>query len=72
MALIKEWFSERNHSVIIQLPNKQLVFKATNHLFPLEMQTVDHESKDVKTSNDEPIADAELRSDSWYLRKGVQ
>ena len=25
-------------SVIIQLPNKQLVFRAINHLFPLEIQ----------------------------------
>ena len=41
MALIKEYILSKDGqigSVIIQLPNKQLVSRAINHLFPLEIQ----------------------------------
>ena len=48
-ALIKEYsFSKDGQiwSVIIQLPNKQLVSRAINHLFPLEIQAT--QSEDIK------------------------
>ena len=41
LALIKEYILSKDgeiRSVIIQLPNKQLVSRAINHLFPLEIQ----------------------------------
>ena len=69
MALIKEFIFSKDgeiRSVIIQLPNKQLVSRAINHLFPLEIRAVDHESEDVKTSSDKIVVNAELRSDSQY------
>ena len=72
MASINEYSFNKDgeiYSVIIQSPNKQLVSRAINHLFPLEMQTVDHKCEDVKTAGDEPVVNFELKSDSWYLRK---
>ena len=74
MALIKEFIFSKDgeiHSVIIQLPNKQLVSRAINHLFPLEIRAVDHESEGVKTSSDKNVVNAELRSDSQYMRKAA-
>ena len=59
------------HSVIIQLPNKQLVSRTINYLFPLKIQVVDHESKDVKTPGNDNVVNAVLRSDSQYMRKAV-
>ena len=49
LALIKEYILSKDgqiRSVIIQLPNKQLVSRAINHLFPLEIQAT--QSQDIK------------------------
>ena len=49
LALIKEYILSKDgqiRSVIIQLPNKQLVSTAINHLFPLEIQAT--QSEDIK------------------------
>ena len=46
MALIKEYILSKDgqiRSVIIQLPNKKLVSRAINHLFPLEIQATQSE-----------------------------
>ena len=46
LALIKEYSLSKDgqiRSVIIQLPNKQLVSRAINHLFPLEIQATQSE-----------------------------
>ena len=73
LALIKKYICSKdgqNCSEIIQLaPNKELVSRAINHSFPLELQ--DTQSKDVKneakvTSN-ESVA-SELIGDSQPLR----
>ena len=52
MALIKEYILSKDGeicSVIIQLPNKQLVSRAINHLFPLEIQAVQSEAAETKS-----------------------
>ena len=67
MASINEYSFNKDgeiYSVIIQSPNKQLVSRAINHFFPLEMQAVDHKCEDVKTAGDEPVVNLELKSDS--------
>ena len=49
LALIKEYILSKDgqiRSVIIQLLNKQLVSRAINHLFPLEIQAT--QSEDIK------------------------
>ena len=49
LALIKEYSLSKDGricSVIMQLPNKQLVSRAINHLFPLEIQAT--QSEDIK------------------------
>ena len=46
LALIKEYILSKDvqiHSVIIELSNKQLVFRAINHLFPLAIQATQFE-----------------------------
>ena len=46
LALIKEYILSKDGqilSVVIQLPNTQLVSRAINHLFPLEIQATQSE-----------------------------
>ena len=59
LALIKEYIFSKDgeiRSVIIKLPNKQLVSRAINHLFPLEIQAVLSEAAETKSqqSTEEP------------------
>ena len=48
LALIKEYSLTKDEQIrsVIQLPNKQLVSRAINHLFPLEIQAT--QSEDIK------------------------
>ena len=76
LALIKEYILSKDgeiHSVIIQLPNKQLVSRAINHLFPLEIQAVQSEAAETKSiqSTETSDVDIELKSDSRPLRTAV-
>ena len=58
------------HSVIIQLPNRQLISRAINHLFLLEIQaTQPDDNKSEVTSNESVTSD--LNGDSRPLRKAA-
>ena len=76
LALIKEYILSKDgeiRSVIIQLPNKQLVSRAINHLFPLEIQAVQSEAAETKSKQSTETSDVhiELKGDSRTLRKAA-
>ena len=53
-------------SVIIQLPNKQLVSRAINHLFPLEIQAT--QSEDIKNKAEVTINESGASGSSGNLQ----
>ena len=59
-------------SVIIQLPNNQLVSKAINHLYPLEIQATQSEDikNDTEVTNNESVTSGSSWN-SWPLRKSA-
>ena len=75
LTLIKEYILSKDgqiRSVIIQLPNKQLVSRAINHLFPLEIQAT--QSEDIKNEAEvtinESVASGSI-GNSQPLRKAT-
>ena len=72
LALVKEYIFSKDgqiRSVIIQLPNKQLVSRAINHLFPLEIQAVQSEDEDMNLQKSD--VNTELKGDSRPMRKAA-
>ena len=72
LALVKEYIFSKDgqiHSVIIQLPNKQLVSRAINNLFPLEIQAVQSEDEDMNLQKSD--VNTELKGDSRPMRKAA-
>ena len=72
LALIKEYSLSKDgqiRSVIIQLPNKQLVSRAINHLFPLEIQAT--QSEDIKNEAEVTINESGASGSSGNLRKAA-
>ena len=70
MALIKEYILSKDgqiRSVIIQLPNKQLVSRAINHLFPLEIQAT--QSQDIKNEAEVTINESGVWGSSGKLQR---
>ena len=68
MALIKECILSKDgqiRSVIIQLPNKQLVSRAINHLLPLEIQAT--QSEDIKNEAEVTIYESGASGSSGNL-----
>ena len=73
LALIKVSKDGQIRSVIIQLPNKQLVSRAINHLFPLEIQAT--QSEDIKNKAEVTINESGASGSSGNLqplRKGAE
>ena len=69
LALIKEYILSKDgqiRSVIIQLPNKQLVSRAINHLFPLEIQAT--QSEDIKNEAEFTINESGVSGSSVKLQ----
>ena len=69
LALIKEYILSKDRqirSVIIQLPNKQLVSRAINHLFPLEIQAT--QSEDIKNEAEVTINESGASGSSGTLQ----
>ena len=69
LALIKEYSLSKDgqiRSVIIQLPNKQLVSRAINHLFPLEIQAT--QSEDIKNEAEVTINESGASGSSGNLQ----
>ena len=69
LALIKEYILSKDgqiRSVIIQLPNKQLVSRAINHLFPLEIQAT--QSEDIKNEAEVTINESGASGSSGNLQ----
>ena len=69
MALIKEYILSTDRqirSVIIQSPNKQLVSRTNNHLFPLEIQAT--QSKDIKNEAEVTINESGASGSSGNLQ----
>ena len=69
MALIKEYNLSKDgqiRSVIIQLPNKQLVSRAIDHLFPLEIQAI--QSEDIKNEAEVTINESGASGTSGNLQ----
>ena len=74
LALIKEYILSKDgeiRSVIIQLPNKQLVSRAINHLFPLEIQAVQPEAVETRSKQSTETSNVDIahKGDSQPLRK---
>ena len=73
LALIKEYILSKDgqiRSVIIQLPNKQRVSRAINHLFPLEIQAT--QSEDIKNEAEVTINQSGALGSSGNLRDQVE
>ena len=72
LALVKEHIFSKDgqiRSVKIELPNKQILVGAINHLFPLEIMVASDQNR-VKTSNDEPVlTDQPIRELNLLPRK---
>ena len=69
LALIKEYILSKDgqiRSVIIQLPNKLLVSRAINHLFPLEIQAT--QSQDIKNEAEVTINESGASGSSGNLQ----
>ena len=69
LALIKEYILSKDGQirlVIIQLPNKQLVSRAINHLFPLEIQAT--QSEDIKNEAEVTINESGASGSSGNLQ----
>ena len=63
LTLIKEYILSKDgeiRSIIIQLPNKQLVSRAINHLFPLEIQAVQSEAAETKSEQSTETSDVHI------------
>ena len=74
MALIKQYILSKDgqiRSVIIQLPNKQLVSRAINHLFPLEIQATQPEDikneAEVTTINESAALESSGNLQNFHL-----
>ena len=68
MALIKEYILSKDaqiRSVIIQLPNKQLVSRGIYHLFPLEIQAT--QSEDIKNEAEVTVNESGTSGSSGNL-----
>ena len=68
MALIKEYILSKDgqiRSIIIQLPNKQLVSRAINRLFPLKIQATQPE--DIKNEAEVTINESGALGSSGNL-----
>ena len=71
LALIKEYIFSKDgeiRSVYIQLPNKQIVSRAINHLFPLEIQVAKNEVEPKSVEQIPPNVDPE---DARPLRRAA-
>ena len=69
LALIKEYILSKDGQirlVIIQLPKKQLVSRAINHLFPLERQAT--QSEDIKNEAEVTINESGASGSSGNLQ----
>ena len=69
LALIKEYILSKDgqiRSVIFQLPNKLLVSRAINHLFPLEIQPT--QSQDIKNEAEVTINESGALGSSGNLQ----
>ena len=78
LALIKEYIFSKDgeiRSVYIQLPNKQIVSRAINHLFPLEIQVAENEvepkSVEQIQSNIDPEDARPLRRAAMLARRRI-
>ena len=67
MALIKEYILSKDGQIrsVIQLPNKQLISRAINHLFPLEIQAT--QSEDIKNEAEVTINESGVSGSSGNL-----
>ena len=69
MDLIREYILSKDgqiRAVIIQLPNKQLVSRAINRLFPLEIQAT--QSEDIKNKAEVTINESGASGSSGNLQ----
>ena len=76
LALIKEYSLSKDgqiRSVIIQLPNKQLVSRAINQLFPLEIQATQSEDNknEAEVTINESGASGSVRKAADQARKRI-
>ena len=73
LALIKEYILSKDgqiRTVIIQLPNRQLISRAINHLFPLEIQATQPDNNESEVTSNESVT-SDLNGDSRPLRKAA-